>query len=101
MVSRWNNFKYTTIYGRTFSNESVPLDGMYFVNCSFQNVTFEYNGSGPFQIAGTVTMGGTLRVHSPDPRVGTGLNLARIIAKTVGSPPEPTSRDLAPWQKSN
>src|SRR5260221_12835552 len=33
------------INGKTFINERVELDGRAFVNCTFTNVTFVYNGT--------------------------------------------------------
>src|SRR4051794_17438943 len=37
----------TPIVNRTFRNETVELDGKNFVDCSFENVTFLYNGTTP------------------------------------------------------
>lgn len=33
-----------------FINETVVLDGKSYWNCTFENVTFRYNGTAPFQI---------------------------------------------------
>jgi hypothetical protein len=33
-----------------FLNEVVTLDGKAFANCSFENVTFRFNGTAPFRI---------------------------------------------------
>jgi hypothetical protein len=39
------------VENKTFINERVILDGKDFRHCKFQNVTFVYNGTGPFSFA--------------------------------------------------
>lgn len=46
--STWNESKLERVYNRTFTNETVELDNKYFINPTFDNVTFAYNGLGPF-----------------------------------------------------
>jgi hypothetical protein len=36
----------TQVFHRTFSNQTVPLDHMEYVECKFENVTFTYEGHG-------------------------------------------------------
>jgi hypothetical protein len=38
------------IYSQTFQNETVRLDGRHFINPTFDNVTFEYEGKGGVQL---------------------------------------------------
>lgn len=38
------------IIGKSFRNERIVLDGKSFVNCRFDNVTMEYNGTAPFEL---------------------------------------------------
>lgn len=40
------------VIGKTFVNERVPLDGYRYDKCTFRNVTFDYNGTTPVQLAG-------------------------------------------------
>ncbi len=50
LVSAWDDpeFKFTVVNKKTFQNESVPLDGRLYTNCTFENVTFVYKGQEPF-----------------------------------------------------
>lgn len=45
----WSAFKYADVWGQHFANQTVRLDGKFFHNCTFDGVTFEYDGTGPFQ----------------------------------------------------
>src|ERR1700730_7033664 len=38
------------VSGRIFQNEKVPLDGYYYSNCDFHNITFVYNGTTPIRL---------------------------------------------------
>lgn len=38
------------IYHQTFINETIPLDGYSYIDSTFDNVTFEYDGTGPVSI---------------------------------------------------
>jgi hypothetical protein len=40
----------TSVFRQNFKNETVELDGKNFVECSFENVTFLYQGTRPFQM---------------------------------------------------
>jgi hypothetical protein len=44
--------------GRTFANEVVVLDGHDFVNCTFTNVTFVYDGKTPVKFTHNTVVGG-------------------------------------------
>jgi hypothetical protein len=39
--------KLAVVDGRSFVNETVPIDGYKYINCTFTNVTFRYNGTTP------------------------------------------------------
>ena len=45
--AKWFEPTLHEVYGKTFMNERVPLDGYAYRHCSFQNVTFVINGDGP------------------------------------------------------
>lgn len=38
------------MHGKNFRNEVVPLDGYDYVDCTFQNVTFLYDGITPVKL---------------------------------------------------
>jgi hypothetical protein len=37
------------IRGKTFQNETVQIDGNAFIDCTFDNVTFRFDGKAPFR----------------------------------------------------
>ncbi len=39
---------YQDIWNQHFENQTVNLDGKFFHNCTFKNVTFDYEGTAPF-----------------------------------------------------
>lgn len=51
-VSDWNNYSFKKVSNRTFKSETVDLDGNEFIDCSFDSVTFVYNGQ-PFKFSGS------------------------------------------------
>lgn len=57
MSNDWDTYKYTTIYGRNFSHETVVLDGRRFVNCNFDSVTMVFEGTAPFLFDGQTNHG--------------------------------------------
>jgi hypothetical protein len=59
IMDKWLTYRYQEIYNQTFQNETVKLDGKKFLNCTFDNVTFQYEGTAPFLLAG-----GQVRVDS-------------------------------------
>ena len=47
----WLDVPATTIVrNRDFRNQEVPLDGVRYENCKFFNVTFQFNGTRPFEL---------------------------------------------------
>jgi len=40
-----NDTKLKRVAHRVFKNEVVPLDGMEYIDCTFENITFYYNGT--------------------------------------------------------
>jgi hypothetical protein len=44
----WGSYKYEDVYNHPFANETVRLDGKRFLGCTFDNVTFVYQGTAPF-----------------------------------------------------
>jgi len=46
----WATYRYEYVIGRHFFNEAVVLDGKHFSGCTFENVTFIYQGKGPVQV---------------------------------------------------
>lgn len=66
----------TFVVGKTYRNQEVMLDGYSYVNCSFYNVTFVYNGATPMAFTGNHIFG-NFRVRSDNPAVDGSFILAR------------------------
>ena len=45
------------VLGKTFTNETILLDGHSFSGCTFKNVKFVYNGEAPFDLVGNTIEG--------------------------------------------
>lgn len=55
----WNHYALIQIWGKTFANQTVPLDGYEYINCDFNNVTFLYNGTAPSRLTSSRIQKGT------------------------------------------
>ena len=60
---QFRNTELTDVRGRNYLNETVILDGKRFLGCTFDSVTFYYEGTAPFEIGGNqfIRHDGTLR----------------------------------------
>jgi hypothetical protein len=59
LVSAWDDteLKFTNVNKKKFRNESVPLDGFLYTNCTFENVTFVYKGEEPYGLVAYKVLG--------------------------------------------
>jgi hypothetical protein len=69
-----SSYPMQTTTGATFHNETVPLDGHKYVNCTFHEVTFTYEGRAPFSFDGNTKIEG-LHFRSDNARIGAIINL--------------------------
>jgi hypothetical protein len=46
----WHSLVQTPVKDKTFINEKVELDGHEFQDCTFENVSFEFDGIAPFSL---------------------------------------------------
>jgi hypothetical protein len=53
----WNAYKLVAVNGKHFRNQKVVLDGKFFSHCTFENVTFEYNGTAPASMTNNIIAG--------------------------------------------
>jgi hypothetical protein len=56
----WNTYTKVPVINKQFRNEVVVLDGNSFSGCTFENVTFEINGTAPFDLVNNKIQGGYL-----------------------------------------
>jgi hypothetical protein len=87
----WDDNKpLTRIYPRTFTNETVVLDGKLFINPIFDSVTFVYNGTGPIGVnnATFVKHNGEMRTRiiSNNKIVTTIMQMYGTLAAAEGCP---------------
>jgi len=45
------DFPLSKIQAKTFSNETVQIDGNEFIDCTFDNVIFKFDGKAPFRFS--------------------------------------------------
>lgn len=48
--SQWETYPLKQVRGKHFEAETVKLDGVEYINCVFDNVTFEYEGTAPTRL---------------------------------------------------
>jgi hypothetical protein len=69
VTKRWTeDYRPKTVVGKTFRNEVIILDGTKYVGCTFENVTFKYNGTTPIQLSGN-QVSGTIRLATDNPAI--------------------------------
>ena len=69
----------TTVKVRqTFKNQEVPLDGVRYVECTFENVTLVYNATRPYELTGNHFIGSNT-FRSDSKRVMATLGLSRAL----------------------
>jgi hypothetical protein len=74
------DFPLQQIRGKTFTNEIVQLDGNAFIDCTFDNVRFKFNGQAPFGFTDVHFHNLTkLQVVSDNPVVETTLKLVGAL----------------------
>jgi hypothetical protein len=65
----WENKPLRQVWNKTFSGETVPLDNYEYVNSTFDNVTFAYEGTAPTRITNSF-------IRNPEP----GQRAARVVS---------------------
>jgi hypothetical protein len=81
VVSAWDDpeFKFTNVNKKTFRNESVPLDGRLYTNCTFINVTFVYKGEQPYGLVAYKILGKDTAVRAEGAPLGAYLRLLNVL----------------------
>jgi len=79
---RWPSTKMETIYGRAFRDEEVKLDGKKFDHCTFENVSFRFNGVAIYSFNDSHFVSGTLPQFRSDNDIVMGsLYLATLLSR--------------------
>lgn len=74
------DYPYKVISGRSFRNETVQLDGYSYINCTFSNVTFAYDGSGPMRLESN-RFEGSIKFTGSNPATN---NAMSIVVSLIG-----------------
>ena len=53
---RWREGRLKQVAGREFRNQEVSLDGIEYIDCKFDGVTFVYNGNGKTGISSSIIL---------------------------------------------
>ena len=78
---RWKAYPKKKVEGRTFLQETVPLDGFEYVNCTFNQVTFLINATAPYEFAGNTVVNGPVHIKTENARIGAVV----LFLKNAGS----------------
>jgi hypothetical protein len=81
----------TKITGQTYSHETVQLDGFYYINCTFNEVTFKFDGIAPTQFTNIIISGGSNFI-SASPVVQEASFILATLAQAAGHPVKVTPR---------
>jgi hypothetical protein len=71
----WNDYPKKEVSGKRFSHETVVLDGYNYVNCTFDQVTFAYDGTAPFSLSGETAIVQPILLQTRNMRIGNYLLL--------------------------
>jgi hypothetical protein len=76
----------TPILNRMFTNEDVQLDGYEYVNCTFENVTFYYNGTAASRMTNiTFSPNSTIRLMTKNPIIQQTMIIMDTLQKATGT----------------
>jgi hypothetical protein len=76
--------------GESFRHRNVPLDGRNYSACIFEDVTFQYRGTGPYQLVNNTYIG-TNKVDVGD---NAGLNCLPMVLMALGTIPYAHQKDV-------
>jgi hypothetical protein len=83
------DFPLKQIRQQTFRNETVEVDGINFIDCTFDAVAFKFEGQAPFNFTTVhIENGSKLTVASDNPAIHAAIELTVAIMKLVNAPAE-------------
>jgi hypothetical protein len=82
----------TQIRGQTFKDQTVPLDGKEYIDCTFDNVVFAFEGKAGFQLTNVhFEKGSKFGISSDNPVVKATLQLMTVFVKLERGEVQPES----------
>jgi hypothetical protein len=83
------DFPLKQVRQQTFRNETVQVDGIEFIDCTFDAVTFKFEGQAPFNFTTVhIENGSKLAVASGDAAIHAAIELTVAIMKLVNASTE-------------
>jgi hypothetical protein len=70
------------VWQKEFKNQTVTLDGYEYVECSFENVTFQYEGTGPTRLTLSKITGAT-RLSTHNLVAGQMMQFMRLVGPGI------------------
>jgi hypothetical protein len=83
----WADLPLRQVRDQTFANKTLEVDGKEFVDCTFDSVTFKFEGQAPFRFT-TVHFEhpSKLAVTSDNPAIQAAIELTVAVIKLVNAP---------------
>src|SRR5262249_26016180 len=83
----WADLPLRQVRDQIFANQTVEVDGKEFVDCTFDGVTFKFEGQAPFRFT-TVHFehASKLTVASDNPAIQAAIELTVAVVKLVNTP---------------
>ena len=80
-VSVWDDpgFRFEVVNKKTFRRERVPLDGILYTNCTFEDVTFVYEGEKPYGLVAFKIVGKDTDVEAASAPVSAFSRLLHVL----------------------
>jgi hypothetical protein len=76
------DFPLTKIEAKTYKNETVRIDGNEFIDCTFDNVVFQFDGEAPFRFTNAhFVPGSKVIIGSTNPAITAAMGLENEISK--------------------
>jgi len=84
-TASWDSIPKRPVVGKTFENEQVVIDATRFINCKFRNVTFVFEGTGPFEFDGVCEMTPPLSLQTAHPAIQVFMGFQEALKQLPGA----------------
>jgi hypothetical protein len=88
------DFPLRQIQAKALKNETVQIDGNEFIDCTFDNVTFKFDGTAPFRFSKDHFQGHSkFSITSNNPVIKSTIELMGAFINLTNSPQAPTNQN--------
>jgi hypothetical protein len=88
----WRRHEIIVVYDRNFKDEEVDLDNHQYINCSFDHVTFKWNGED--LVLENDKISGNVGIRTENRVVANAYTLLLILRNAVGGPLGPIGAEI-------